>query len=117
MRRWVLIILLLVYPFQVALAVADKCCVATPAGMTHHATVQGAGASVAEPVYVVDDDALDLQDVHCAACSFGHSFYLPTDPLVLPAAPHQAQDIASRFFLLTSPPAARFERPKWTAAA
>ena len=50
MRRWVLIILLLAYPFQVALAVADKCCVTTPAGVTHHSVDQGPGATTAEPV-------------------------------------------------------------------
>lgn len=50
MRRWVLIILRLVYPFQIALAVAHKCCVTTPAGMTHHSADQRPGATTAEPL-------------------------------------------------------------------
>jgi hypothetical protein len=38
MRPWVLIILLLVYPFQVALAMAAQRCATPPAGVTHHGT-------------------------------------------------------------------------------
>lgn len=113
MRRWVLIILLLVYPFQVALAMADRCCVTTPVGVTHHS----AGEARAEPVFLADDGASAAADPHCAACSFSHSFYLPTEPLVLPAGRHHTPGIAFPSRFLSSPPAARPERPKWRAAA
>ncbi|HAV37997.1 MAG TPA: hypothetical protein DCX52_16900, partial [Massilia sp.] len=56
MRRWILIMLLLVYPFQVALAVADRCCVTTPAGLTHHVAA-GKDGFTAQPAFVVDDGA------------------------------------------------------------
>jgi hypothetical protein len=117
MRRWVLIIMLLVYPFQVALAMADKCCVTTPAGVTHHSAEQGAGATSAEPVFLADDENSALADPHCPACTFGHSFYLPSDPVVMPAERHPTLNIAFIPPSLTSPPVARLERPKWPAAA
>jgi hypothetical protein len=117
MRRWVIIILLLVYPFQVALAVADKCCVTTPAGVTHHGAEPGFGATAAEPVFLADDDRSALADPHCAACTFGHSLYLPSDFVVVPEARHQTQAIAFIPPRLTSPPTVRLERPKWRAAA
>jgi hypothetical protein len=117
MRRWVLIVLLLVYPFQLALAVADKCCVTTSTGVTHHAGGQGAGKVRAGPAFMAADDASGVADPHCPACSFGHSVYLPTDLVVTPAGPHQTQAVAFVSHRLTSPPAGRFERPKWPSAA
>jgi hypothetical protein len=81
MRRWVFIILLLVYPFQVALAMADKCCAITSAGVTHHLAQSASGASAGEPVFVADDDSSALADPHCAACTFGHILYLPAHRL------------------------------------
>ncbi len=117
MRRWVLIILLLVYPFQVALAVADKCCVTTPAGVTHHSADQESGISVNEPVFLADDGLSALVDPHCPACTFGHSHYLPADSVVVPAERRPTFSIAFIPPLLTSPPTARLERPKWFAAA
>ena len=115
MRRWVLIILLLVYPFQVALAVADKCCVTTPVGVTHHGAGQP-GAAI-EPVFLVDDGASALVDPHCPACVFGQSFYLPSDAVAIPAANHRESPQAFALPFPTSPPASRPERPKWPAAA
>lgn len=117
MRRWVLIILLLVYPFQVALAMADKCCVTTPAGMTHHAAEPGSGTAAAAPVFLVDDDRSALADPHCSACSFGHSLYLPSEFVMMRAVRHQTLGIGFIAPRLTSPPMARLERPKWPAAA
>ncbi|WP_442124533.1 hypothetical protein [Massilia sp. 2TAF26] len=117
MRRWVLIILLLVYPFQLALAVADKCCVTTSTGVTHHSEDRGAGEARAASAFVAGDDASGVSDPHCPACSFGHSSCIPTDLLVTPAGPHASQAVAFIPLFPTSPPADRFERPKWPSAA
>lgn len=117
MRRLVLILLLFVYPFQVALAVADKCCAMTPAGVTHHSVAPGAGATVAAPVFVADDGGAALADPHCAACSFGHTACLPAPFVVVPAARRHATGIAFFPPYLTAPPAGRPERPQWSAAA
>jgi len=117
MRRWVLIILLLVYPFQVALAMADRCCVTTPAGLTHHSAGAGTGTLAGEPTFVADDNDGALTDPHCAACVFGHSLYLPSEAVAVPAQRHHALAVASSSPFLSSPPAARPERPKWTLAA
>jgi hypothetical protein len=84
MRRLALIILLLVYPLQVALAVADKCCVTTPAGVTHHGAETGLGAASAEPVFLVDDDRSVLTDPHCSACTFGTVLTFPRISLSCP---------------------------------
>ena len=117
MRRWVLIILLLVYPFQVALAMADNCCVTTPAGVTLLSVEDGRGAAFAEPVFLADDDGPALSDPHCPACVFGHILYLPSDTVHVPARRHHALAVASALPFLTAPPAARPERPKWLPAA
>lgn len=93
MRRWVIILLLLVYPLQVALAAADKCCVTTPAGVTHH-SVGRAGAVAAEAIFVADDDRSALADPHCPASVFGHFLYLQSNSVVIPAARHHASTIA-----------------------
>ena len=112
MRRLVIIFLLLVYPFQVALAVADKCCALTPAGVTHHSV-----ATSAAPVFVALDDIASAVDPHCAACTFAHTACLPTSFVVVPVAYRHAVDIAFFPPFLTSPPPGRLERPKWSAAA
>ena len=112
MRRLVLIILLLVYPFQVALAVADKCCAMTPAGVTHHSV-----ATSAAPVFVALDDIASAADSHCAACTFGHTACLPASIVVVPVAYRHGVDIAFFPPFLTSLPSGRLERPKWSAAA
>lgn len=122
MRRWVLILLLLVYPFQVALAMADKCCVTTAAGVTHHVaqtvTMQDDGWAVApEPVFLADDDGPSMADPHCPACMFGHILTLPSEAGVIPARPHHGPAVAAVPSLRDSLPAARPERPKWPAAA
>jgi len=116
MRRWVIILLLLVYPLQVALAAADKCCVTTPAGVTHHSVGQ-TGAFAAEPVFVAAEERSALADPHCAACVFGQVLYLPSDFTVIPAERSHASSIAFHPPYLTAPPASRLERPKWPAAA
>lgn len=117
MRRWILILLLIVYPFQVALSMADRCCVMTSSGLTHHSAEQGQGNAAAEPVFLVDDDSTALVDPHCAACSFAHHFYLPSDALVLPPQRHDSMRIDAASPFRTSPPVRRLERPKWSAAA
>ncbi len=116
MRRWVIILLLLVYPLQVALAAADRCCATTPAGVTHHSVGQ-AGASAAGSSFVAAEEQSALADPHCAACVFGHVLYLPSDFVVIPAERHHASNIAFYPPFLTAPPAGRLERPKWPAAA
>jgi hypothetical protein len=117
MRRWVLIILLLVYPFQVALAMVDGCCVTTPAGVAHHSAGQEGGSLTVAPTFVADDGDSALADPHCPACVFGHVFYLPSNAIVMPAQRHQASAIAFAIPFQTSPQAVRPERPKWPAAA
>jgi hypothetical protein len=111
MRRLVLIVMLLVYPFQVALAVADKCCALTPAGVTHH--VEAAGDA---PVFLADDDKASPADPHCAACTFGHTACLPASFVVIPAERRHGAHIAFISPFPTSPPARRRDRPKWSAA-
>jgi hypothetical protein len=117
MRRLVLVILLLVYPLQVALAMADKCCVTTPGGLTHHGAEPGFGTASAEPMFLADDAPSALTDPHCSACSFGHSLYLPSVFVMLPSARHRTLRIDFIAPRPTSPPTARLERPKWLAAA
>jgi len=117
MRRWILIILLLVYPFQVALAMADRCCVTTAAGVSHHGALQAGAAAVPEPVFVAGDDGPSMADPHCPACMFGHILTLPSDAVVIPAQRHHAPAIAATPAFPSSPPAARPERPKWPADA
>jgi hypothetical protein len=112
MRRWVLILLLFVYPFQVALAMADNCCATTPAGVTHHSAV----AAAAEPVFVADDGAPSTSDPHCPACVFAHILYLPSDAVVFAAQRHHALAVGAAPPFLSAPPAVRPERPKWLAA-
>ena len=115
MRRWILIMLLLVYPFQVALAVADRCCVTTSAGITHHAVPGGDGLQ-AQPAFVVDDGVSLLADPHCAACTLGHSVGLPSGAPAFPGAAPRSGMAATPAAILAPPPVARPERPKWPAA-
>jgi hypothetical protein len=114
MRRWLLIILLLVYPVQATLAMADQCCVTTPAGVSHHGA-QGTLDSAAAAL-IADDASSPLADPHCPACVFGHLSGVPAQPLVLPAAAHQPAALASANSFFTSLPAPRPERPQWPAA-
>jgi hypothetical protein len=117
MRRWVLIIMLLVYPFQVALAMADQCCVTTPAGLSHHATAQGGSLETAQSVVLDDDAAPGRADPHCPACVFGQIASVPTKPgLPSAVAPHGVA-ITSITPFLTCVPRIRPERPNWPAAA
>lgn len=117
MRRWVLIIMLLVYPFQLALAMADQCCVSTPTGVTHHSAGQDNSPAAAEPVFL-DDDARSTQiDPHCPACVFGQISGVPSGVAPLSAVAHQAAAISSLTPVLTSVPRSRPERPNWPAAA
>ena len=116
MRRWLLIMLLLIYPFQVSLAMADQCCVTTSTGVTHHSAAQGEGAPVAEPVFLADDAVSALADPHCPACVFGQVSGVPSHAAVMPAARHHVAAVASSIRFLTSVPASRPERPKWPAA-
>lgn len=117
MRRWVLIILLFVYPLQVALAMADQCCVTTPNGVTHHVAEQGPGAPVLAPVFLADDGNAALADPHCPACMLGHIIYLPSAAAAMPGQRHESTAIAAASPFASSPPAARPERPKWFPAA
>jgi hypothetical protein len=117
MRRWFLILVLLVYPFQATLAMADQCCVRTPAGVSHH-SADGASANAEALASLIADDASSpLADSHCPACVFGHLSGVPAQPLVLPAAAHQPAAVASAISFFTSLPAPRPERPQWPAAA
>lgn len=129
MRRWVLIMLLLVYPLQVALAMADQCCVTTPAGVTHHAAAQATGAPVLEPalepvvapvlapIFLADDGNTLAADPHCPSCMLGHIIYLPSGAAAVPGQRHESTAIGAVLPFLTSPPAVRPERPKWPARA
>lgn len=109
--------LLIVYPFQVALAMADRCCVMTSSGLTHHSAEQARGTEVAAAVSVADDNGSALSDPHCPSCSFAHHCYLLASPLTLVAAQHASASIDCATPFATSPPVLRLERPKWPAAA
>lgn len=119
MRRLFVILLLIVYPFQVALAMADKCCALTPAGVTHHeAGGGGTGFGVEAAQFVTQaDDGPGMDDPHCAACSFGHTACLPGYAVDMPAARHAAARIACPLPFATAAPGCRPERPKWSSAA
>ena len=114
MRRWLLIILLLVYPFQVTLAMADQCCVTTPSGVSHHDATLDDASEVA--VMLADDAGSPLADPHCPACVFGHLAVAPPRVLVLPDGGHHAALLSAVSPFFTSLPATRPERPKWRAA-
>ena len=114
MRRWILIMLLLIYPFQVALAMADRCCLTTPQGVTHHAS---ATQPAAQSPAVATDDHGSASDPHCAACVFVHTISVPSAIAVLPAL-HDAGPafpLASHWLASHSP--GRPERPQWPPAA
>lgn len=117
MRRWILIIMLLVYPCQVALAVADQCCLATPAGLTHHVTEQGSSLEAAESVFLDDDAAPGRADPHCPACVFGQIAGLPLTVAAIPAVVPHGVSISSVSPFLSSVPRIRPERPNWPTAA
>jgi len=117
MRRWVFIIMLLVYPFQAALAVADQCCVATSMGITHHSAQQDGSQSTAKPVFLEDDAESSLADPHCPACVFGQISSVPSKAGVLPAFALHRTAVVSVTPFLTSVPRNRPERPNWPAAA
>ncbi|AXA90812.1 hypothetical protein [Massilia sp. YMA4] len=114
MRRWLLILLMLIYPFQVTLAMADGCCLATPAGITHHADDDG-GASV-QPVLSVDDGAGAAGDPHCPACVFAHSSCIPHQTTLYPSAPERLATAPLADLSPASLLAGRPERPQWNAA-
>ena len=117
MRRWLLIMLLLIYPFQVSLAMADQCCVMTSSGITHHSTAQGKGAPAAEPVFLDDDADAALADPHCPACVFGQVSAVSSHFNVSPAVARHTAAITSSIPFLSSVPGSRPERPNWPAAA
>lgn len=114
MRRLFIILLLIVYPFQVALAMADRCCTLTAGGVSHHSA---AGSGFAAAPVLVADDGPGLGDPHCAACSFGHTVGLPSHAIDTPATRHRAARAACALPFATAAPACRFERPKWSSAA
>lgn len=116
MRRWLLIFMLLLYPFQLALAMADQCCVATPKGITHH-TEQDGAAAAGEPVFLADDAASSLADPHCPACVFGQISGVPMHAAAVPFAAHGAAAAPSNSFFLPCVPRSRPERPNWPAPA
>jgi len=117
MRRWVLIMLLLIYPFQVSLAMADKCCVTTSLGVTHHGVGPESSAQAAQPVFLADDDALGTSDPHCAACTFAHAPGVPSAAIHLPPFPAPAFAYAAPLPQPGSCLPHRPERPKWAPAA
>jgi hypothetical protein len=117
MRRWLIIILLLVYPFQVTLAMVDGCCVTTSAGISHHSASKGANAFAAQPEFVADDSASTRADPHCPACVFGQVSGVPFHVNAVPAVHHRVSAVHTPIRILTSVPARRPERPKWPAAA
>lgn len=109
--------LLLVYPFQVALAMADRCCATTPSGPSHHGVAQQRASAAAQAVLAADDGHGASADPHCAACVFGHIHYLPSGGFALPPPPHHAERVRVAFAQPASAPRSRLERPKWPRAA
>lgn len=119
MRRWILIMLLLIYPFQVALAMADRCCLTTPQGVTHHA---GAGSQPElqlepQPIFQTGDDHGSASDPHCAACVFVHTISFPPTIAMLPAVHDTVPAASPASHWLTSHSPGRPERPQWQPAA
>ncbi|WP_338768810.1 hypothetical protein [Massilia sp. METH4] len=110
MRRWILIMLLLVYPFQVALAMADRCCLTTPQGVTHH-------VQAAQPVLDTSDDHGSASDPHCAACVFVHTISFPPTIAAIPAVHDTVPTFATATPTLTSHSPGRPERPQWQPVA
>lgn len=114
MRRWILIMLLLIYPFQLALAMADRCCLTTPQGVTHH-------ASAAQPMVQAEatapDDHGSASDPHCAACVFVHTISFPPSITMLPAVHDTVPASSPASPLLASHSPGRPERPQWQPAA
>ena len=106
MRRWIVILLLLIYPFQLALALGDRCCLTTPAGVTHH------GVDTAKPVFTAGDNA-SAADPHCSACVFGQILSIPQGFTVIPPLYQPGVAPALPFPPLQSLPAGRPERPQW----
>ena len=124
MRRWFIIFLLLVYPFQLALATADRCCVVTAAGVSHHALAGAAAAAdlaadLAADVVVAmaDDEGSGAADPHCAACSFSHTAAAPPSDAPAPFPHARADTFAALLRTYASFPAGRPERPQWLFAA
>ena len=117
MRRLVLIILLLIYPFQVSLAMADQCCVMTSIGLTHHGSAKGEGAPAAEPVFLADDADAALSDPHCPTCVFGHVSAVSCHFNAPSAVANHTAAVTSPIPFLSCAPRSRPERPNWPAAA
>jgi hypothetical protein len=117
MRRLLLVIMLLIYPFQVSLALADQCCVMTSSGLTHHSSVQGEGGPAATPVFLADDAGASLADSHCPACVFGQVSAVSSHFNVPPAVAHHTAAVTSPIPFLSSAPRSRPERPNWPATA
>ena len=114
MRRWILIMLLLIYPFQVALAMADRCCLTTPQGVTHHAV---AGAAVAAQPVADSGDHGSASDPHCAACVFVHTISFPPAIAMLPAVHDTVPVFAATAPAPASHSPGRPERPQWQPVA
>ena len=110
MRRWILIMLLLIYPFQVALAMADRCCLTTPQGVTHH-------AMEAQSVADSGDDHGSASDPHCAACVFVHTISFQPTIAMIPAVHDAVPTFAGTLPALPSHSPGRPERPQWPPAA
>lgn len=120
MRRWFIIFLLLVYPFQLALATADRCCVVTAAGVSHHALAGAAAAADLTAdlaVVMADDEGSGAADPHCAACSFSHTAAAPPSDTPAPFPHARADTFAALLPTYVSFPAGRPERPQWLFAA
>jgi hypothetical protein len=118
MRRWLVIILLIVYPFQVVLALADECCVTTPGGVTHHGVAeQGSSTFTAAPALIDDAAVSALADPHCPECNFGHQLYLPSVPIAITVGHQNTPRMASDIPFPASLPMVRLERPKWSFRA
>ncbi len=111
MRRWILIMLLLIYPFQVALAMADSCCVTTAQGVSHHAA-----EAAQEPGSESASDDTGSGDPHCSACVFSHTITILQAFTVTPAAHEAVPAPVAICVTPASRPADRPERPKWPAA-
>lgn len=113
MRRLVILFLLLVYPFQLALAMADRCCDMTPAGVSHHVAAADGAFAAAPSMALQEDEGAGAADPHCAACSFSHTAAAPPARDPLPFAHERGALSAAAVFSPASHPAGRPERPKW----
>jgi hypothetical protein len=109
MRRLLIIVLLLIFPFQVTLAAVDACCGYSTQARHGECAAEAKPGRAADPVHT-----LSKVDVHCGMCVLGSVSYLPL-PTVLPVKPlvDRSTAAAAGPIHFASYLAPRPDRPQW----